>query len=141
MAFIAHTAPEARSPSKNHEMSFVSSKYSLVGEYKKPPKKNPTHVLQHIIQEIMPEMNLKIGDSGLKKSSPIKAILFLIPAKIEPQTMMLVKPYARKNQINISIFFIIYKVYRPNLNLLNIQPFVAVVSSSMNLFHLRVVLS
>lgn len=102
------------------------------------PKKNPTQVEQHITQDKIPEMNLKIGNKGLRMSSPIKAILFLIPAKIEPHTMMLVKPYARTNQIKIFIFFI-YKVYRPNLNLLNIQPFVAVVSSSTNLFRLRAV--
>lgn len=73
-------------------------------------------------------MNLNVEEKGLKNSSPISAILFLKLAKIEPHTMMLVKPYARKNQIKISIFFI-YKDYRPNLNLLNIQLFGAVANS------------
>jgi hypothetical protein len=71
----------------------------------KIPKKNPHHVLQHITQDKIPEMNLNTGDNGLKILSPIKAILFLIPAKIEPHTIMLVKPYARTNQIKIFIFF------------------------------------
>lgn len=94
----------------------------------KTPRKKPTQVLQHIMQDKMPEMNLNTGKKGKRMLSPSSAILFLIPAKIEPQTMMLVKPYARKNQIKISIF-LIYKDYRPNLNLLNIQLFGAVANS------------
>ena len=81
------------------------------------------------MQDKIPEMNLNVEEKGLKNSSPISAILFLKLAKIEPQTMMFVNPYARKNQTNISILFI-YKVYCPNLNLLNILPFVVVVTPS-----------
>jgi hypothetical protein len=62
--FTAHTPPEANSPSKNHEIHVGMSYKKLVGENTVRPKKNPTHVDVHIIQEIRPETNFKIGESS-----------------------------------------------------------------------------
>lgn len=47
--FIAQVAPDANMPSKNHDIHDVTPKSSWTGEYKKIPKKNPTHVGVHII--------------------------------------------------------------------------------------------
>ena len=58
IALIAHTAPDAKQPSKNHEIIVLVPNKKFVGEIRKIPKKNPTQVDVHIIQEINPEMNL-----------------------------------------------------------------------------------
>ena len=58
IALIAHTAPEAKQPSKNHEIIVLVPNKKFVGEIRKIPKKNPTHVEQHIIHPKIPEMNL-----------------------------------------------------------------------------------
>ena len=61
-ALIAHTAPDANKPSKNHEMYGLVPKNWYVGENKTAPKKNPIQVEQHIIQDKIPEMKLNVSD-------------------------------------------------------------------------------
>ena len=54
------------------------------GENKKNPKKNPTHVEQHIIHDRIPEMKLKIPEKIGTSESPIFFMVSLIPLKILP---------------------------------------------------------
>ena len=77
--FTAHTPPDANSPSKNHEIHVGVSYKKLVGENKVRLKKNPTHVDVHIIQEIKPEMNFKIGESSAQACTHCLCV-----SKIEP---------------------------------------------------------
>jgi hypothetical protein len=58
IALIAHTEPDANIPSKNHDAHGVTPSISCTGEYKKIPKKNPTHTGVHIIQDNIPLRNL-----------------------------------------------------------------------------------
>jgi len=86
--FIAHTAPEARIPSKNIEYhSFVPNKV-FVGEKKVNDKKNPTQVLVHIIHETKSDMNLKRGLNGKPSVFPIELMKSLGDWNIEPYTSM-----------------------------------------------------
>ena len=62
-ALIAHTAPDANKPSKNHEIYGLVPKNWYVGENKTVPKKNPTQVEQHIIQDMIPEIKLNVFDN------------------------------------------------------------------------------
>jgi hypothetical protein len=61
IAFSAQTPPDAIHPSKNQEYSIGVSKRNKVGEKIVKPKKNPTQVDVHIIQEISPEKNSAKG--------------------------------------------------------------------------------
>ena len=58
---IAHTQPDANNPSKNHDTCLSQPKNKLLGEYNTNPKKNPTQVLVHIIQDNKSEKNLPIN--------------------------------------------------------------------------------
>ena len=54
---MAHVAPDANMPSKNHDIHDVTPNNSCTGEYKKIPKKNPTQTGVHIIQDNIPFKN------------------------------------------------------------------------------------
>lgn len=82
-ALIAHTAPDENKPSKNHEIYGLVPKNWWVGENKTAPKKNPTHVEQHIIQDKIPEMKLKVSEK-INSDSPYALIKFLIPLNMVP---------------------------------------------------------
>lgn len=67
---MAQVEPDANIPSKNHDANEVTSNNSCTGEYKKIPKKNPTHTGVHIIQDNIPFKNLK---NPLKGPTPWSA--------------------------------------------------------------------
>jgi hypothetical protein len=82
--FIAQVAPDANIPSKNHDANDVTPNISCTGEYKKIPKKNPTHVEQHIMQANMSARNTKnpcVNNNGIDAFLLIK---FLGPLKMLP---------------------------------------------------------
>jgi hypothetical protein len=55
---MAQVAPDANIPSKNQDANGETPSNSCTGEYKKIPKKNPTHTGVHIIQDNIPLRNL-----------------------------------------------------------------------------------
>jgi hypothetical protein len=81
---IAHTDPDDNIPSKNQETQLETPNISYTGEYKKIPKKNPTHTEAHIIHLIISLTNIKNPRKG--KCGVFDALLmeFLGPLKILP---------------------------------------------------------
>jgi hypothetical protein len=81
---IAHTHPDANNPSKNHDTWLLQPKCILVGEYTANPKKNPTQVLVHIIQDNKSEKNPPTYRNGIEGLSPQLLRPFLNQPKIDP---------------------------------------------------------
>jgi hypothetical protein len=84
IALIAHTEPDANIPSKNHEIQGVTPKIWLTGEKNTIPKKNPTHVEQHIMQDNMSIKNFHWLCIKLPSSKDFSRMKFLGPLKIDP---------------------------------------------------------
>jgi hypothetical protein len=82
--FIAHTAPEAKIPSKNIEYHSLVPNKVFVGEKNVNDRKNPTQVLVHIIQDTKSDINLKINLKGNPSVFPITFINCLGALNIEP---------------------------------------------------------
>lgn len=89
--FNAHTAPEVKIPSNNHDIRSDTPNTSFIGDQTIILKKIPDHVEKHIWQLInslkKPKIPLNIDlDSDIFKNQ------FLTGSKITPVTTMFVNP-------------------------------------------------
>jgi hypothetical protein len=79
IAFIPHTAPDDRTPSKNHDTDSGVLNITFVGEYINRDMMNPPQVEKHIGQVKIPEMNPPKKLKGKCLSLPHFAKKFLNP--------------------------------------------------------------